>query len=424
MSEITWITPKTDWTKTTPVTYEDYNRILNNCMYLLDKYTEQYPDYPMPDGYFDFAGPKTGYGDSYFPHDFNYFEEVLEFLVSLTGTNKNVGDTKRYHDNDPFIDYNDLNRIEKSILAWYTYEDKDYDLISSPIKQTGRNSGAYLTNLKGVQGHYIALTGWNKCYIYDTVKNKWTEWDDIPSSQEAYDGCLVNTPSALYYIGGSLSNKKVYKCVPSSTNANSHKWSNWGNNYPQAISNCYKLGWYLFNKNNGRSSIYVFGGMLIGAERPNTYYVAPYGNNSWVKNTLPDSEMEVKSATYWNGRFYFLLSSHGGYKTTKVYRSNEVNAGDKITSITEFANKPSPYQQPDGVLLTCRENLYLIGGQRNTSSDDDGVKLWKFNGTSFVKVIDLPKLLCYMMNAIVCNDYIYIISGDLNAKNIYKVLKY
>ena len=110
----TWITPKTDWVKTDSFTYSDYNRIKNNLTYLNDLFNSLVPDKAVE---FDFGEDYT-YANNYDVDIFNLFEECLQSFTRI-GSDVNVGDFKVHRGNSQFLDYDDLNRIEKCCVNWY-----------------------------------------------------------------------------------------------------------------------------------------------------------------------------------------------------------------------------------------------------------------------------------------------------------------
>lgn len=109
-----WITPKTDWTLSTPFTYVDYNRIRNNLLYLNDMFNETYPDKAVE---LDLGEAKTGYTNEYFPSEFNAFEEALISFTRI-GRDVNIGKRGYYSSNSPFISADALNRIESCCVRW------------------------------------------------------------------------------------------------------------------------------------------------------------------------------------------------------------------------------------------------------------------------------------------------------------------
>ena len=111
-----WITPKTDWESTDPVTYVDYNRIKNNLLYL-NKYLNQLdPSTAQP---LDLGADKD-YSSNYRPSEFNAFESALDSFKRV-GDNVNVGKRSYYQDNGSFINASQLNRLESCCLNWFNY---------------------------------------------------------------------------------------------------------------------------------------------------------------------------------------------------------------------------------------------------------------------------------------------------------------
>lgn len=109
----TWITPKTDWVKTDSFTYTDYNRIKNNLTYLNDLFNSLAPEKAVE---FDFGEDYT-YANNYDVDIFNMFEECLQSFTRI-GSDVNVGEFKVHRGNSQFLDYDDLNRIEKCCVNW------------------------------------------------------------------------------------------------------------------------------------------------------------------------------------------------------------------------------------------------------------------------------------------------------------------
>lgn len=137
----TWITPKTDWTKSDGFAYTDYNRIKNNLVYINDMLNDLYPDLAVP---LD-LGNDLDYSANYTPSQFNAFEEALE-LFKRVGTDMNIGDKKTFFGNSPFIDYNELNRIEKCCFKWYNFNPVISDItISSDSFELDANETKQLT---------------------------------------------------------------------------------------------------------------------------------------------------------------------------------------------------------------------------------------------------------------------------------------
>lgn len=434
----TWITPKTNWTKTTPFTYEDYNRILNNCEYLMNKYHELYPDIPTPEGYFAYASPKTGYGDVYSPHDFNYFEQVLDYLAQITHEKKNVGDTKRYHDNDPFVDYNDLNRIEKSILAWYTYDNKTYEEITIPY-----NIGAYggcastIDNvfdktikkshdeeLIFVAGGINNTTGSKNFYSYNNYTKKWKKEADLPYAMWGgffNRSCLVRWN--FFLVGGNAkkTNKTVYRY--------DHLEKKWTNKYNSKTIPTYPIDAFV-----------VTGFLYPSSNLPNAKdRIIIYSN--WEK--FENFDMFSRRKGYEGGLTAWYEQAHSkdiGYggivkvpDRNLIYVASGVHNGTELSnfnlysiSVDEAFNvtEPTfvcelPHENRNGRLAWCRDHLYFLGGSSTDTS------YYRLDGTTFTKVGDLK--YPFQMGAVTtCNNFIYIVGGsDSHVKNkMYKLLKY
>ena len=111
----TWITPKTDWALGSEFTYNDYNRIRNNLLYLNDKMNDIAPEKAV---ILDLGNAKTSYDNNYRASEFEAFEKALLSFTRI-GVDLNLGSPAVHVDNGFFIGYADLNRIEKSCLKWY-----------------------------------------------------------------------------------------------------------------------------------------------------------------------------------------------------------------------------------------------------------------------------------------------------------------
>lgn len=108
-----WIKPKTDWKETDYFNIEDYNRIKNNINHVREMALELYSYIPFED-----MGEDKTYTDYYFADEVNLFENNLE-SINMHTFPRNLGDTMAFYDNQPFIDYVELNRIEKAINTIY-----------------------------------------------------------------------------------------------------------------------------------------------------------------------------------------------------------------------------------------------------------------------------------------------------------------
>ncbi|MDT3387683.1 MAG: Ig-like domain-containing protein [Bacteroidota bacterium] len=112
-----WITPKTDWVKTDQFTYQDYNRIRNNLLFLNDRFNNDNPEKAVE---INLGLPKTSYDNDYFPSEFEAFEKALDSFKRMDG-NVNVGERGYYKGNNNFVNADGLNHLEKSCLNWFNF---------------------------------------------------------------------------------------------------------------------------------------------------------------------------------------------------------------------------------------------------------------------------------------------------------------
>ena len=105
-----WITPKTDWVETDFINTSDYNRIAGNLNYIEELanvlYTVQDTE--------ELSDDKV-YSDLPFTDLYNAVENNLEKINQYTYA-FDIGDTKTFVVNQPYIDYVELNRIESWTL--------------------------------------------------------------------------------------------------------------------------------------------------------------------------------------------------------------------------------------------------------------------------------------------------------------------
>ena len=109
-----WQQPKTDWQTDDPFNIEDYNRIKNNLNELRIMALELWMDFE-----FEEMGEDKSYQDhSYYADEINKFEDNLDHICVGTFPFK-IGEKKQYRDNQPFIKWDELNRIESASLNMY-----------------------------------------------------------------------------------------------------------------------------------------------------------------------------------------------------------------------------------------------------------------------------------------------------------------
>lgn len=108
-----WQTPKTNWQPTDYISYDDYNRIAGNLMYLVKLGNKI--GYPIPTQTLD--NHKTE-DDLPYPSVWNALENSVETINSDTFS-FDIGETKTFVTNQSYIAYEELNRLESGILRLY-----------------------------------------------------------------------------------------------------------------------------------------------------------------------------------------------------------------------------------------------------------------------------------------------------------------
>lgn len=104
-----WQQPKTDWRENDFFNIQDYNRIKGNLIEIRSQALVLWPNFP-----FEEMGKDKTYQDYGF-----YADEINRFGANLdhirTGTFPfAIGEQQTYYDNQPFIDWRELNRIEEA----------------------------------------------------------------------------------------------------------------------------------------------------------------------------------------------------------------------------------------------------------------------------------------------------------------------
>lgn len=117
-----WQTPKTDWygERDKQGVYtgdrfnaKDFNRIHQNIQYLKEFAEKLYSDVPsIP------TIRTVQVGDFVYADEINQIEDNFKRIAKFT-FNRNYGSCPVYHDNDSFIDFRELNRLESAILDMY-----------------------------------------------------------------------------------------------------------------------------------------------------------------------------------------------------------------------------------------------------------------------------------------------------------------
>lgn len=109
-----WTKPKTDWKQSDYFNVADYNRIKGNINALHDLAITLWPDFDIE----DMGGDKTYQDYSFYADELNKFEANLDKICAGT-VDLDLGDHRTYLDNTPFIQWDELNRIELACLRIY-----------------------------------------------------------------------------------------------------------------------------------------------------------------------------------------------------------------------------------------------------------------------------------------------------------------
>lgn len=123
-----WITPKTDWKVEYDeegnfvgdfFSYIDYNRIKNNLAELRELAVQMFhgiPDFHLGDDKHPYDDDNPDYdNDNFFADEFNKIENGLQSIDDAIPF-IDFGEKKTFTDNGRFIDYAELNRIERAQL--------------------------------------------------------------------------------------------------------------------------------------------------------------------------------------------------------------------------------------------------------------------------------------------------------------------
>jgi hypothetical protein len=108
-----WTEPKTDWDRNSRFDKNDFNRIKNNLYYLKELAYTLYEVF----GYTD-LGADRSYSDYVYADEINEIENNLH-RISESTLMLDIGIKKEYFPNQAFINYEELNRIEKAGLRLY-----------------------------------------------------------------------------------------------------------------------------------------------------------------------------------------------------------------------------------------------------------------------------------------------------------------
>ena len=110
-----WQTPKTDWQESYFFNVEDYNRIKGNLNEIRAQAVILWPEFSLE----DMGADKTYEDYSFYADEINRFETNVGRICAGTYPFA-VGNQKTFYDNQPFIDWQELNRIEEACRLIYS----------------------------------------------------------------------------------------------------------------------------------------------------------------------------------------------------------------------------------------------------------------------------------------------------------------
>lgn len=110
-----WLQPKTDWQESEWFNIEDYNRIKNNLNEIRSQALILWLDFSW-----DEMGADKEYSDySFYADEINRFESNVENICAGVYPFQ-VGERQTFYDNQPFIGWKELNRIEEACRFMYS----------------------------------------------------------------------------------------------------------------------------------------------------------------------------------------------------------------------------------------------------------------------------------------------------------------
>lgn len=117
-----WQTPKTDWKEGDFFNIEDYNRIKGNINEIRSQALLLWPDFE-----FEEMGEDKTYEDyGFYADEINLFEANLDYICAGTYAFK-IGNRQTFYENQPFIDWKELNRIEEACRLIYSNIESRYN---------------------------------------------------------------------------------------------------------------------------------------------------------------------------------------------------------------------------------------------------------------------------------------------------------
>ena len=109
-----YIETKTDWQEGEFFNLEDYNRIKNNLHKIRSMAVELWPEFSLE----DMGADKTYQDYGFYADEINRFESNVERIRANTFPFE-TGEPQTFYENQPFIDWKELNRIEEACRLMY-----------------------------------------------------------------------------------------------------------------------------------------------------------------------------------------------------------------------------------------------------------------------------------------------------------------
>lgn len=110
-----WQLPKTNWKENDFFNIEDYNRIKGNINEIRSQALLLWPDFEFE----EMGADKTYQDYGFYADEINRFEANVNHICTGTYPFK-VGSRQTFYDNQPFIDWKELNRIEEACRLIYS----------------------------------------------------------------------------------------------------------------------------------------------------------------------------------------------------------------------------------------------------------------------------------------------------------------
>lgn len=109
-----WQQPKTDWREADFFNIQDYNRIKNNLNEIRSQALVLWPDFE-----FEEMGADKNYQDyGFYADEINRIEANIDHICAGTFPFA-VGERQTFYDNQPFVGWKELNRIESACEIMY-----------------------------------------------------------------------------------------------------------------------------------------------------------------------------------------------------------------------------------------------------------------------------------------------------------------